>query len=159
MDFGAFLYWNTKGEELPGYALLGSFSYSNKGYTQTFPAQDKECLLEGRKRIFEHIDGIPPVLRFDNMTTAVVQVHKGTIRVLTDAFTCFMLHTTGFGPTSAIRSPAIRKAMQRTRLNTATGMLLCRFPPVLSLTIPTSIRGSSAKRMPSDLTKLQAQGS
>lgn len=44
----------------------------------------------GQERSFEHIDGIPPVLRFDNMTTAVAQVHKGTVRILADVFTCFM---------------------------------------------------------------------
>ena len=44
------------------------------------------------KRIFEHIGGVPPILRFDNMSTAVVQVLKGTERILTDGFTRFMLH-------------------------------------------------------------------
>jgi hypothetical protein len=44
------------------------------------------------QRIFEHVGGVPPRLRFDNMTTAVAQVLKGTERVLTDGFTRFMLH-------------------------------------------------------------------
>ena len=44
------------------------------------------------KRIFEHIGGVPPRLRFDNMTTAVAQVLKDGERVLTEGFTRFMLH-------------------------------------------------------------------
>ena len=92
VDFGEFIYYDGTGEEQKGYALTVSFPYSNKGYTQAFPSQNQECLLEGMKRIFEHIGGVPPRLRFDNMTTAVAQVLKGTERVLTDGFTRFMLH-------------------------------------------------------------------
>lgn len=92
VDFGEFLYYDTTGAEKKGYALTVSFPYSNKGYTQTFPSQNQECLLEGMKRIFERIDGVPIRLRFDNMTTAVAQVLKGTERVLTDGFNRFMLH-------------------------------------------------------------------
>ena len=36
------------------------------------------------KRIFEHMGGVPPRLRFDNMTTAVAQVLRGTERFLTE---------------------------------------------------------------------------
>ena len=92
VDFGAFLYLDAAKQEQTGYALTMSFPYSNKGFTQAFPSQNQECLLEGMKRIFEHIGGVPPRLRFDNMTTAVAQVLKGTDRVLTDGFTRFMLH-------------------------------------------------------------------
>lgn len=92
VDFGEFLYYDTAGAEQKGYALTVSFPYSNKGYTQAFPSQNQECLLEGMKRIFERIGGVPIRLRFDNMTTAVAQVLKGTERVLTDGFNRFMLH-------------------------------------------------------------------
>ena len=74
VDFGEFLYYDSAGQEQKGYALTISFPHSNKGYTQAFPSQNQECLLTGMKRIFEHIGGVPPVLRFDNMSTAVVQV-------------------------------------------------------------------------------------
>lgn len=92
VDFGEFLYYDATGAEQKGYALTISFPYSNKGYTQAFPSQNQECLLEGMKRIFEGIGGVPVRLRFDNMTTAVAQVRKGTERVLTDGFKRFMLH-------------------------------------------------------------------
>ena len=91
-DFGEFVYYDDNGEEQKGYALTVSFPYSNKGFTQAFPSQNQECLLEGMKRIFDHIGGVPRNLRFDNMSTAVVQVLKGADRVLTDGFQRFMLH-------------------------------------------------------------------
>lgn len=92
VDFGEFIYYDAAQQEQTGYALTVSFPYSNKGYTQAFPSQNQECLLEGMKRIFEYIDGVPIRLRFDNMTTAVAQVLKGTERILTEGFTRFMLH-------------------------------------------------------------------
>ena len=92
VDFGAFVYYDAAGQERTGYALTISFPYSNKGYTLAFPAQNQECLLEGMKRIFERIGGVPLYLRFDNMSTAVAQVLEGHERVLTDGFSRFMLH-------------------------------------------------------------------
>ena len=91
-DFGEFLYYDGAQRERKGYALTLSFPQSNKGYTQIFPSQNQECLLEGMKRIFEHIGGVPPRIRFDNMTTAVAQVLEGHERILTDGFRRFMLH-------------------------------------------------------------------
>lgn len=92
VDFGAFQYKDAAKQSQTGYALTVSFPNSNKGYTQAFPSQNQECLLEGMRRIFERIGGVPPVLRFDNMTTAVAQVLKDGERVLTDGFNRFMLH-------------------------------------------------------------------
>ena len=92
VDFGEVLYYDEQNREHKGYALTVSFPYSNKGYTQVFPSQNQECLLEGMKRVFEHIGGVPVRLRFDNMSTAVAQVLEGTERVLTEGFRRFMLH-------------------------------------------------------------------
>lgn len=92
VDFGEMLYYDAQGREHKGYGLTISFPCSNKGYTQAFPSQNQECLLEGMKRIFEHIGGVPPRLRFDNMSTAVAQVLEGNERVLTEGFLRFKLH-------------------------------------------------------------------
>jgi hypothetical protein len=92
VDFGEFMHYNEGGQEQSAYALTVSFPFSNKGYTQAFASQNQECLLTGLQRVFEHVGGVPPRLRFDNMTTAVAQVLKGTERVLTDGFSRFMLH-------------------------------------------------------------------
>ena len=92
VDFGENIYIDENDNENKGYALAVSFVNSNKGYTQFFPSQNQECLLEGMKRIFEHIGGVPPVLRFDNMSTAVAHILEGGNRKLSDGFERFMLH-------------------------------------------------------------------
>ena len=92
VDFGENIYIDENDNENKGYALAVSFVNSNKGYTQFFPSQNQECLLEGMKRIFEHIGGVPSVLRLDNMSTAVARILEGGSRKLTDGFERFMLH-------------------------------------------------------------------
>ena len=91
-DFGKFKYYDSLGVGHKGYELLVTFPYSNAGWVQVFPSENQECLLEGLKRVFYHIGGVPLRLRCDNMTTAVAQVMEGTERVLTDGFHRFKLH-------------------------------------------------------------------
>jgi len=91
-DFGKFKYYDASGETHKGYALILSFIYSNSGWMQVFPSENQECLLTGLKRIFSHIGGVPIRIRFDNMTSAVAQILKGSERVITDGFYRFMLH-------------------------------------------------------------------
>jgi len=92
VDFGAFKYYDGVGFDYKGHALIVSFPYSNTGWMQVFPSENQECLLEGLKRIFHHIGGVPIRLRCDNMTTAVAEVLEGTERVISDGFYRFMLH-------------------------------------------------------------------
>ena len=91
-DFGEFYRDTSNGKRRKAYALTISFPYSNHGLTQVFPSQNQECLLEGMKRIFKHIGGVPERIRFDNMTTAVAQIGEGKERKLSDGFARFMLH-------------------------------------------------------------------
>lgn len=92
VDFGESMYYDSKGRARKGYALTLTFPQSNKGYTQFFPSQNQECLLTGLQKIFERIGGVPPRLKFDNLSAAVSQVLNGKERILTDGFQRFMLH-------------------------------------------------------------------
>ena len=92
VDFGKFKYYDVLDTANTGYALIMSFPYSNTGWMQVFPSENQECLLEGMKRIFHHIGGIPVRIRCDNMVTAVAHIMEGTERILTDGFYRFMLH-------------------------------------------------------------------
>lgn len=92
VDFGKFKYYDGLGIGHEGHALLLTFPYSNAGWMQVFSSENQECLLEGLKRIFYHIGGVPLRLRCDNMTTAVAQVLDGTERIVTDGFYRFKLH-------------------------------------------------------------------
>lgn len=60
--------------------------------SRSSPSQNQECLLTGMRSVFEYIGGVPWVIRFDNMSTAVVKVLDGGERELTDGFTRFKLH-------------------------------------------------------------------
>jgi Transposase and inactivated derivatives len=91
VDFGDFKYYDSGGTSHEGHALIVAFPYSNNGWMQVFRSENQECLLEGLKRIFYHIGGVPIRIRCDNMSTAVAQILDGTERVLSDGFARFML--------------------------------------------------------------------
>lgn len=73
VDFGEapFKY---KGEQIVLPYLVLSYPYSNAFYFQVFPSQNRECFLEGLKRIFHHMGGVPKTIRFDNLSAAVKKV-------------------------------------------------------------------------------------
>jgi transposase len=92
IDFGQFKYYDGLGAAQTGYELVATFPYSNAGWMQVFPSENQECLLSGLIRIFNHIGGVFALARLDNMSTAVVEIHKGGERVLCDGFIRFKLH-------------------------------------------------------------------
>jgi transposase len=51
--------------------LVMTFPNSNSFYFQVFPSQNKECFLEGLKRMFHYIGGVPKAIRFDNLSPSV----------------------------------------------------------------------------------------
>jgi hypothetical protein len=75
-----------------GYYLNISYPHSNGGYVQLFKSPNRECLLEGLKSIFEHTDGVPTAIWFDNMSPIVKKIHEHGKRELTDVFLRFMMH-------------------------------------------------------------------
>lgn len=91
VDFGEapFVY---KGERviLPFLAL--SFPYSNGFYFQVMPSQNRECFLEGLKRIFHYMGKVPKVIRFDNLSPAVKKILPHGERELTEEFQRFVFH-------------------------------------------------------------------
>jgi transposase len=92
VDFGKFKFYDGTGSARNGYELVVTFPYSNAGWMQVFPSENQECLLTGLKRIFIHIGGVCVQARLDNMTAAVVEVLKGSERVLCEGFIRFKLH-------------------------------------------------------------------
>ncbi len=64
-DFGSAQFIE-RGTLYDGYYLVLSCPYSNGGYLQLFKSQNQECLLEGLKAIFEHMNGSPREIWFDN---------------------------------------------------------------------------------------------
>ncbi|MFA1643845.1 IS21 family transposase, partial [Chryseomicrobium imtechense] len=91
VDFGEapFVY---RGRSVDLSYLALSFPFSNTFYFQVFQSQNRECFLEGLKRIFHHLGGVPKTIRFDNLSPAVKKVLPYGERVLTDEFERFVLH-------------------------------------------------------------------
>jgi transposase len=91
VDFGEapFKY---QGEQITLPYLVLSYPHSNAFYFQVFPSQNRECFLEGLKRIFHHMGGVPKTIRFDNLSAAVKKVLPNGERQLTEEFQNFVLH-------------------------------------------------------------------
>src|SRR5699024_7935874 len=82
--------WQGKVMDLP-YLVL-SFPYSNSFYVQVFQSQNRECFLEGLKRMFHYMGGVPRAIRFDNLAPAVKKVLPNGERELTEEFERFAHH-------------------------------------------------------------------
>lgn len=91
IDFGEapFYYQNTY--TTLSYLVL-SFPYSNAFWFQVLEAQNKEAFLEGMKRIFHHMGGVPKAIRFDNLSPAVKKIRPHGKRDLTEEFERFTAH-------------------------------------------------------------------
>ncbi|WFF72467.1 hypothetical protein P6M73_14485 [Proteiniclasticum sp. QWL-01] len=59
---------------------------------QLFKGQTFECLAQGLIDIFHHIGGVPRVIRFDNMSTAVKAIKAYGEREVTDNFRRLQCH-------------------------------------------------------------------
>ncbi|GFZ82048.1 integrase [Compostibacillus humi] len=91
VDFGEapFIY---KGEHVNLPFLVLSFPNSNGAYVQVLPSQNRECFLEGLKRMFHYMGQVPRVIRFDNLSPAVKRILPNGERELTEDFQRFVLH-------------------------------------------------------------------
>ncbi|SES38864.1 IS21 family transposase [Salisediminibacterium halotolerans] len=72
--------------------LVLSFPYSNGFYVQVFESENQDGFLEGMKRFFDQMNGVPRTIRFDNLSPAVKKVLAGGERALTEGFRAFALH-------------------------------------------------------------------
>jgi len=72
--------------------LVMSFPFSNGAFVYPVPAENQECFLEGLKRLFLKIGGVPQRIWFDNLSAAVVEIKKDGERKLTEAFMRFVSH-------------------------------------------------------------------
>ncbi|WP_459771235.1 hypothetical protein [Alkalibacterium sp. s-m-28] len=72
LDFGN--YRVCEGGKLKDIKLLVLVPpYSNRSYVAALPRENKECFLEGLKRIFERMRVVPRTLRIDNLAAGVVR--------------------------------------------------------------------------------------
>ena len=94
VDFGKVAYLDKNNVEQMESYLTVSFPYSNAGFLQILPGENQECLLQGLKQIFEHMNCVPKRLLFDNLSAAVI-IGKGKNkkeRILVEQFQKFAIH-------------------------------------------------------------------
>jgi transposase len=83
----------SRDQQLMTYKLLViSLPYSNATFIYPTPAENQECFLEGMKKCFEEMGGVPRRIWFDNLSAAVVHMGKHGERQLTDGFQRFCAH-------------------------------------------------------------------
>ncbi len=66
--------------------------YSGAIFIQAFPREGTETFLEGHRRAFEYLNGVPRRISYDNSAIAVIEVLKGRERKLTREFLRLQSH-------------------------------------------------------------------
>lgn len=80
------------GEKVRRHFLVVRMCFSRKLFVYAAPNQTREALLEGLMQAFEYFGGVPQVLWFDNMTSAVKKVLRGRDRELQRGFEVFQAY-------------------------------------------------------------------
>jgi transposase len=67
-------------------------NYSRKVFTRAYPAQKQEAFFDAHVAAFHYLGGVPHILTYDNLSTAVRQVLEGHRREEQRAFIAFRSH-------------------------------------------------------------------
>lgn len=84
------VYANINNNILPLNLFILSSAYSNACVGICSESQCSACFFHALEKCFEMLDGVPPVIRFDNLSAAVKFIR--TKRIKTDAFSRFEIH-------------------------------------------------------------------
>jgi serine/threonine protein kinase len=71
------------GQETKVALFVMTLPYSGAIFIQAFPRECTETFLEGHRRAFEYLGGVPRRISYDNSAIAVIEVLKGRERKLT----------------------------------------------------------------------------
>ena len=85
MDFGFARVW-LNGEQTQVALFVMTLPYSDAIYVQAFPKECTEVFLEGHKRAFKFLGGVPTRISYDNSKIAVAQIVGSRERRVTDEF-------------------------------------------------------------------------
>lgn len=72
--------------------LALSYPNSNAAFEVPLPAENQQCFLYGLRRLFEKSGGVPKSIWFDNLSSAVIQVEKEGVRIVTEDFSRIRSH-------------------------------------------------------------------
>lgn len=91
VDFGEFRARVAR-ELLVLWLFIMRLSYSAHGFAAVFAHQAQEAFFEGHVLAFEHFDGVPCRIRYDNLKPAVTRVLIGRDRVQNERFIALRSH-------------------------------------------------------------------
>jgi transposase len=80
------------GQETKVALFVMTLPYSGAIFLQAFPRECTETFLEGHRRAFEYLGGVPRRISYDNSAIAVIEVLKGRERKLTREFLRLQSH-------------------------------------------------------------------
>lgn len=90
-DFGEFMAW-IGGELVKCWMFCLRLSHSGRGFHVAFCHQAQEAFFEGHVLGFEHLGGVPALIRYDNLKSAVVKVLLGRDRLENERFVALRSH-------------------------------------------------------------------
>jgi transposase len=91
VDFGSVSFYLC-GELTAAWMYVMRLSASGKGFHRAYANQAQEAFVDGHVRAFEHFDGAPGRVRYDNLKPAVARVLMGRNRVETERFVALRSH-------------------------------------------------------------------
>jgi transposase len=91
VDFG-FVYVKRGGQQQQVALFVLSLPYSDVVYCQVFPRECTEVFLEGHRRAFTFLQGVPRRIAYDNTKTAVAQIISSRERKVTREFQRLLSH-------------------------------------------------------------------
>lgn len=80
------------GTLMPLQLFVMRASFSSKAFHRAYAHAAQESFLDAHVRGFAHLGGVPKMVRYDNLKTAVTQILKGRGRVENDRFTALRSH-------------------------------------------------------------------
>lgn len=90
-DFGEFMAW-IAGALVKCWMFCLRLSHSGRGFHVAFCHQAQEAFFEGHVLAFEHLGGVPALIRYDNLKSAVVKVLLGRDRLENERFVALRSH-------------------------------------------------------------------
>jgi transposase len=80
------------GQQVKVHVFQLRLCHSGAAYAGAFLRETQQAFLEGHADAFEYLGGVPGLVRYDNLTSAVKQVLRGRRRVETDRFVSLRSH-------------------------------------------------------------------
>ncbi len=148
VDFG-FAEIDLAGVRTPVALFVLSLPYCDAVYCQVFPRECTEVFLEGHRRAFEFVGGVPRRIAYDNLKTAVAQITGSRERQVTREFQRLQSHYLFTPHFCLVRRPNEKGHVERL-LEYARSNFLVPVPQVQSL---AELNAQLAERCRRDLER------